>query len=324
MKRQDYRKLTTISVLAALSFVLMLLQFPLPILPSHLQFDFSDLPAIIASFAYGPVAGVIVELIKNALHLLINPNNPTFGIGELSNFLHGVCFVLPAGLIYRYNRTKRGAILGAAGGTCVMALLSFPINYFLTIPLFARALSIPESVLLNSYQVILPWVENSATAILAFHVPLTFVKGLLCATITFLVYKRISPLLHGRTIGDVDVVEIENENGEVVEELQTVEFDYGELALHSTIKISNLTVTSVYTTNADTASKGALTITCRDANGKTIEIRTASKLVRDDQTVVVAADFPAGTVISVKGIVDYYDQYQIKVFNIDDITYVQQ
>ena len=138
-------------------------------------------------------------------------------------------------------------------------------------------------------------------------------------------YREVdaNKLLNGKISID-SYIEIENENGEVVEELQTVEFDYGELALHSTIKISNLTVTSVYTTNADTASKGALTITCRDANGKTIEIRTASKLVRDDQTVVVAADFPAGTVISVKGIVDYYDQYQIKVFNIDDITYVQQ
>lgn len=115
-------------------------------------------------------------------------------------------------------------------------------------------------------------------------------------------------------------VEREDENGEVTEELQTVEFDYGALALHSTVKLSNLTVTKVYTTNADTASKGALTITCEDANGRTIEIRTASKLVRDDQTVVVASDFPKGTVISVKGIIDVYDQYQIKVFNIDDIT----
>lgn len=114
-------------------------------------------------------------------------------------------------------------------------------------------------------------------------------------------------------------VEREDENGEIVEELQTVELDYGELALHSTVKLSNLTVISVYTTNADTASKGALTITCKNEKGTTIEIRTASKLVRDDQTVVVASDFPAGTVISVKGIIDVYEQYQVKVFNIDDI-----
>ncbi len=129
----------------------------------------------------------------------------------------------------------------------------------------------------------------------------------------------VNKILNGKISID-SYVEREDENGEIVEELKTVEFDYGELALHSTVKLSNLSVTKVYTTNTDTASKGALTITCKDANGTTIEIRTASKLVRDDQTVVVASDFPAGTVISVKGIIDVYYQYQVKVFNIDDIV----
>ncbi len=128
-----------------------------------------------------------------------------------------------------------------------------------------------------------------------------------------------SQLLNGKIEID-SYVEIEDENGEITEELQTVKFDYGALALHSTIKLSNLTVQRVYTTTSDTDSNGALTITCKDQNGVTIEIRTASKLVRDDQTVVVASDFPRGTVIDVKGIVDYFDSYQIKVFNIDDIT----
>lgn len=132
----------------------------------------------------------------------------------------------------------------------------------------------------------------------------------------------VDKILNGKISID-SYVSREDENGEIVEELQTVEFDYGELALYSTVKISNLTVTKVYTTTADTASKGALTITCKDANGKTIEIRTASKLVRDDQTVVVASDFPTGSVISVKGIIDVFDEYQVKVFNIDDITFLQ-
>ena len=130
----------------------------------------------------------------------------------------------------------------------------------------------------------------------------------------------VDKILNGKISID-SYVEREDENGEIIEELQTVEFDYGELALYSTIKLSNLTVTKVYTTTADTASKGALTITCKDANGKTIEIRTASKLVKDDQSVVVASDFPKGAVISVKGIIDVFDEYQVKVFNIDDITF---
>ena len=128
-----------------------------------------------------------------------------------------------------------------------------------------------------------------------------------------------SKLLNGKIEID-SYVEVENENGEITEELQRVKFDYGALALHSTIKLSNLTVQSVYTTNSDTDSNGALTITCKDQNGVTIEIRTASKLIREDKTIVVAADFPKGTVISVRGIVDYFNGYQLKVFNINDIT----
>ncbi len=130
----------------------------------------------------------------------------------------------------------------------------------------------------------------------------------------------VNTIMNGKISID-SYVEREDENGEVVEELETVQFDYGALALHSTVKLSNLTVTRVYTTTNDTASKGALTITCKDENGKTIEIRTASKLIRDDDTIVVASDFPAGTVISVRGIVDFFDGYQVKVFNINDITF---
>ena len=111
------------------------------------------------------------------------------------------------------------------------------------------------------------------------------------------------------------------ENDEEV--LKYVEYDYGELAHYSTVSLKNLTVQSVYVTNNGGDSDGALTITCKDASGKTIKIRTASKLVREDQSIVVKTDFPAGTVISVRGIIDSFDgDYQIKVFNINDIIYM--
>lgn len=139
-------------------------------------------------------------------------------------------------------------------------------------------------------------------------------------------YREVSVdrLMNGKI--NIDSYVEREENGETVEKLETVAFDYGALALHSTVSLTDLTVTSVYTTTSDTASRGALTITCVDKNNRTVQIRTASKLIRDDQSVVVASDFPKGTVISVKGIVDYYEnnngnqQYQIKVFSISDIT----
>ena len=130
---------------------------------------------------------------------------------------------------------------------------------------------------------------------------------------------NVDKIMNGK-ISIESYVETEGENGEITEELQTVEFDYGELALYSTVSLNNLTVQRVYTTTSDTDSNGALTITCKDASGKTIDIRTASKLVREDNTIVVASDFPQGTVISVKGIIDAFNgEYQVKVFNINDI-----
>ena len=119
--------------------------------------------------------------------------------------------------------------------------------------------------------------------------------------------------------------EKEDANGEIVEEFTNKEFSYAELAHYSTATVKNLTVKSVHTTNTDTESKGALTITCQDEHGNTFKIRTASKLTKEvggQMVDVTAADFPAGTVISAKGIIDFYmDSYQLKVFSFSDITF---
>lgn len=119
--------------------------------------------------------------------------------------------------------------------------------------------------------------------------------------------------------------EIENDQGEIEEILVKETFDYGELAHYSTVTVENLTVQSVYTTTSDTDSNGALTITCKSSDGITVKVRTAEKLVQivDGKEVdVTAADFPKGTVISVRGIIDSFNgEYQIKVFNINDVNF---
>ncbi len=133
----------------------------------------------------------------------------------------------------------------------------------------------------------------------------------------------VNQIINGK-INIESYVEETDENGEVTEVIKNVEFDYGELAHYSTVSLKNLTVQSVYTTNNGGDSDGALTITCKDANGKTIKIRTASKLVREDKSIVLESDFPTGTVISVRGIIDSFGgDYQIKVFNINDITFAE-
>ena len=98
MKRQNLRTLTMTAMLAAVSAVLMFFSFSVPFVPSFLKLDFSELPALIASFALGPVSGVAVCLVKNLINLMFST---TGGVGELSNFFLGTAFVLPAGFIYR-------------------------------------------------------------------------------------------------------------------------------------------------------------------------------------------------------------------------------
>ena len=132
----------------------------------------------------------------------------------------------------------------------------------------------------------------------------------------------VETIMNGSIVLDV-TTEKEDENGEIIETTEKVTFDYGQLAHYSTVTVKNLIVTRVWTTTSETDSDGALSIYCVDENGNEITIRTASKLIHTDGTKpVVAGDFPKGTVITVKGVIDYYNgDYQIKVFDIKDITY---
>ena len=117
----------------------------------------------------------------------------------------------------------------------------------------------------------------------------------------------------------LDVTTFDGEGNEIV---TPTEFDYGELAHYSTVTVKNLTVDSVYTTTSDTSDdKGAMSITCTSEDGTTIVVRT--EVLHDaNGDLVTDATFPAGTNITVKGIIDSYNgSYQIRVFSIDDVTF---
>ncbi len=194
MKKGSIRKLTVSAMLAAISVVLMYLQISVPFMPAFIQFDFSDLPALIGAFAFGPVTGVVIVLLKNVIHLLVSQ---TAWIGELSNFILGVLFILPAGLLYRCKKTKCGAVLGATLGSIAMAVGGVFSNYFLIYPLFYK-FAMPQEVILGMYQTILPSVDGMLEALVIFNLPFTLVKGLIVTGICLLIYKPISPILKGK------------------------------------------------------------------------------------------------------------------------------
>ena len=189
------RVLTGTAMLGAVAAVLMYLEFPIPIMPAFVKLDVSELPALIASFAYGPVSGILVCLIKNLIKL---PSTSTAAVGELFNFVMGALFVGVAGLIYKRNKTRKGAIVGALLGALVMAVVSVPYNYFIVYPAYVVMSHLPLDAIIGMYQAINPNVNGLLACLLVFNLPFTFVKGALDAVLCFLVYKPLSPILHGR------------------------------------------------------------------------------------------------------------------------------
>ena len=191
------RFITVTAMLSAISFVLMYFEFPIPIMPAFIKFDFSDLPALIGTFAYGPLCGVIVCLIKNLLHLM---DSNSMLVGELSNFILGAAFVIPAGLIYKFKTTKKSALIGGITGAVFMGVFCVFSNYFIVYPVYYQV-AMPEEAILGMYQAILPSMKSILQSLIVFNLPFTVVKGLISVAITMLVYKPLSPILKGRYNG---------------------------------------------------------------------------------------------------------------------------
>lgn len=188
-RQHNVRYMTVTAMLSAVAFALMFFEFSIPFLvPSFIQMDLSELPALIGAFAMGPWYGVIICLI----HLLITT---TGGVGELSNFILGAAFVLPAGLIYQRKKTKKNAVIGSVLGAVFMALLSVASNYFIVYPVYTAFL--PMDTILAMYQEILPSADTLLKCLVIFNMPFTFVKGMLSVIITLLIYKYISPIIKG-------------------------------------------------------------------------------------------------------------------------------
>ncbi len=191
------RILVSVAVGAAISFILMLLDFSLPIAPAFIKLDLSDLPALILAFAFGPLAGVLTQLVKNLLHLFITT---TAGVGELSNFLLGCAFVAPAGFLYRRKKTRLGALLAMLIGTLCFSVMGIFSNYFIMFPFYTKVSGISIEAIIQMCQKILPFVNSRWKVILLSVTPFNFLKGFLVSVVTFLIYKRLSPLLHGKKL----------------------------------------------------------------------------------------------------------------------------
>ncbi|QSX08007.1 ECF transporter S component [Alkalibacter rhizosphaerae] len=194
MKNNKAKFLSRVGVLTAIAFVLMYLQFPIAMLfPAFLQFDFSEVPALLGTFSLGPLAGVVIVFLKNVLVYLIR-GSFTGGVGELSNFIISAAWMIPVGLIYKKSKTKKNAIKGMVVGGLAMIVVAALSNYFVIIPLYAKIM--PIEAIIGMGAAINPAISNVEMLILLGVTPFNIFKVTIVSLVTALVYKKVSPVLH--------------------------------------------------------------------------------------------------------------------------------
>lgn len=186
------RTLTAAALLSAVSYLLAFLEFPVPLSPAFARMDLSDLPALIGAFAFGPVTGVLIELIKNLLGLM---TSSTGGVGELANFLMGASYVFTAGAVYKHHKTRKTALIGGITGSLVMGVVAALTNYYILLPMFEQFM--PLEQVIAAFGEFIPFIQTKLDVVLYNAFPFNVLKGLVITAVTMLIYKKLSPVLKG-------------------------------------------------------------------------------------------------------------------------------
>lgn len=193
--QMNTRTMVKTAVLSVLAFLIMYFEMPLWFTPPFLKVDLSDIPALIGAFALGPVAGVVIELIKNILNLAIE-GTTTGAVGELANFFVGGIFVFVAGVVYQKHKSFKSAILGMIAATIAMTLAASVLNYYFLIPFYAKLFGVSVDQYVELGAQVNRFVTDYKSFILYGIIPFNFVKGVMVSLITIPLYKRVSPILH--------------------------------------------------------------------------------------------------------------------------------
>lgn len=189
------RYVARVAVLTAIAAVLMLVEFPLWFAPGFYKLDLSETVILMGGFALGPGAAILIEFLKNLINILLNGTDTAY-IGELANFITGCAFVVPAAVIYKYHKNKKGALLSMIVGSLSLALIGSLLNYFVLIPAFSRFYNLPIDNIIGMGAAVNPLVTDLKSLVVCAVAPFNLVKGLICSTLAMLLYKRVSKVLH--------------------------------------------------------------------------------------------------------------------------------
>jgi len=182
-------------IFAAMAGVLMLLEIPLFFAPSFYKIDLSEIPVLICTFYLGPVSGVIAELLKVLIKLLLKGTSTAF-VGDFANFAVGCSFVLPASIVYHAKPSRKSALIGLIAGTLIMTVFGSAFNAIYLLPKFAQLFGMPLDSIIGMGTAVNSHITSVSTLVFYAVVPFNLLKGVIDAALTMLLYKRISPILH--------------------------------------------------------------------------------------------------------------------------------
>ena len=188
------RYIAICGLMSALATILMFIEIPLFFAPEFYKLDFSEIPVMIGTYMLGPVAGVIIELVKILLKLVFKGTTTAF-VGDLANFLVGCSMILPASIIYYHKKTKKTALIGMIVGTLIMSIFGSAFNAIYLLPKFSQLYGLPLDVIVQMGTAVNPKINSVTTLALFAVAPFNLLKGTLVTIITLLLYKRISPLI---------------------------------------------------------------------------------------------------------------------------------
>jgi riboflavin transporter len=185
MKKNKVKVLVSIAMLSSIAYILMLVNFPIPPFPTFLKIDFSDLPALMGALIFGPVAGILVELIKNVLDYFMTGSETGVPVGHFANFVSGLLFILPTYYIYNKLKTKRGMTVALVIGTCLMSVIMSVLNYFVLLPAYTFFLNMPVMSGPEIRQYIVAGI-----------LPFNLVKGIAMSIVFMLLFSKMGTWLN--------------------------------------------------------------------------------------------------------------------------------
>ena len=165
-------RIAKLALLTALAYVVTFLEFPIFPAAPFLQLDFSNVFVLLGGFLYGPLAAVIISLLKECLSLLDSGTN---FVGEIANFLINFAFYIVPTVVYRYKKGLKWVIPMLVIGTILQVAASLPVNRYINFPLFMG-----------------DGAASSFAALWWYIILFNLIKGAAVSLVTILLYKRVS------------------------------------------------------------------------------------------------------------------------------------